>query len=82
MVENKLDKGAQCDLLLDMSKKDFLVIPLALVVTLVLLAMMLPAIPTKTKKHSTKFHTVNSISSVTFTLTNKTATNQLPVPKP
>jgi len=72
---------ANCGVLLSMSKKPIITIASALVVTLVV-AMMLPAVPARAKKHSTKFHTVNSVSSVTFTLTNGIATNRLPASKP
>jgi flagellar basal body-associated protein FliL len=66
-----------------MSKKRILLVVLCLVGTLVVLAMMLPALAAGRKRHGTRFHTVNSApASITFTLTNNSATNGLSVSKP
>ena len=64
-----------------MSKKRILAVVLCSVVTLVLLAMMLPAIPTKTKKHGTRIQAVNSLPSISFTTTNSAVTNLVSNPK-
>ena len=64
-----------------MSKKSKVLIPLALVATLTIVAAVLPPLA-RTKKHATRIHAVNSISSFSFTLTNNSATNRLPVSKP
>jgi hypothetical protein len=82
IFENKPCKTAICGVLLGMSKKRILLVMLCLVGTLVMLAMMLPASPTRTKKHGTRIQAVNSIGSISFTLTNSIATNRLPVSKP
>ena len=65
-----------------MSKKRILLVVLCLMGTLVLLATMLPAFATPAKRHAAKIHAVNSLPSISFTLTNKAATNRLPVSKP
>jgi hypothetical protein len=66
-----------------MSKKRILLAVLCLMGALVVLAMMLPAFATyNTKRRATRIQTVNSIPNFSFTLTNNTATNRLPVSKP
>ena len=64
-----------------MSKKSVMLIALALVLTLTIVALVLPPLP-ESKKHGTRVHAVNLISSISFTLTNNAATNQLPGSKP
>ena len=64
-----------------MSKKPFLAIALALVLTLTMMAVVSPPLP-RIRKHGTRIQAVNSISSISFTLTNSVATNRLPVSKP
>jgi hypothetical protein len=81
ILENKLYNSASFDVLFNMSKKSIMLIALALVLTLTIVAVLLPPQP-RTKKHGTRIHDENSISSFSFTLTNNSATNRLPVSKP
>ena len=64
-----------------MSKKSKVLIPLALVVTLTIVAVVSDPLP-RTKKHGTRIQAVNSLGSFSFTLTNNTAMNRLPGSKP
>ena len=81
IFQNKLYKTARCGVLLSMSKKSKVLIPLALVVTLTIVAVVSDPLP-RTKKHGTRIQAVNSLGSFSFTLTNNTAMNRLPGSKP
>ena len=66
-----------------MSRKFTLLTTLALMLTLeVGYGSYLVAHPPKTKGQPVRIHAVNSISSDSFTMTNSTALNALPVTKP
>jgi hypothetical protein len=81
IFENNLYKTGSFGVLFGMSKKSVMLIALALVLTLTIVAVLLPPQP-RIKKHGTRIHDENSISSISFTLTNNAATNQLPGSKP
>ena len=64
-----------------MSKKPILLIALAAVATLLMAAILLPPLPAA-KKKATRIQAVNSISHISFTLTNGITAKPLPVSKP
>src|ERR1017187_10876174 len=78
IFENKLYKMASFGVLFSMDKKSIPMIALSLVTTLMIVAVLLPPLRT-TKKHGTRIQGVNSLGSISFTLTNSIATNRLPV---
>ncbi len=65
-----------------MTKKPILLGVLALVPLLIIVTGLLPPLRTTRKHHATRIQVVNSLPSITFTLTNGVATSRLPVSKP
>jgi uncharacterized membrane protein YqaE (UPF0057 family) len=61
--------------------KNSILIALALVAMLIIVAIFLPPLPS-TKKHGIRIQAVNSLPTVSFTLTNGLATIRPPEPKP